>query len=94
MTSIALLTSTFAFGRALGVVEGVLAACGVAASRITSAARKRAVGLSRASKSASRAEAIRRWPDCAALVARVKDDGMAKSALIGVAGLMRKGCAR
>lgn len=87
---VALLTSTFAFGRrASGVVEGVLAACGVAASHITPAAWKRAVGLSLASKSASRAEAIRRWPDRAALFARVKDERRAEAVLIGVA--MRKG---
>jgi hypothetical protein len=34
----------------------------------------------------ARSEAIRRWPDRAALFARVKDDGLAESALIGVAG--------
>jgi hypothetical protein len=38
------------------------------------------------SKDAARSEAIRRWPDHAALFARVKDDGRAESALIGVAG--------
>ncbi len=84
----------FAFGRSRGVVEGVLAACGVAASHITPASWKRAVGLSLASKDAARSEAIRRWPNHAALFARVKDDGRAESALIGVAGLMRKGGAR
>jgi hypothetical protein len=37
------------------------------------------------------AEAIRRWPDKAALFARVKDDGRAEAALIAVAGLRREG---
>ena len=37
------------------------------------------------------AEAIRRWPAHAALVACIKDDGRAEAALIAVAGLMRIG---
>ena len=49
------------------------------------AAWKRAVGLSLASKDASRSEAIRRWPAHAACFARVKDDGRAEAALIAVA---------
>lgn len=46
-----------------------------------------AVGLTLKSKDAARSEAIRRWPDHAALFARVKDDGRAESALIGIAGM-------
>jgi crossover junction endodeoxyribonuclease RuvC len=80
----------FAFGRSRGVVEGVLAACGVPASHIAPAAWKRAVGLSVASKDAARSDAIRRWPSHAALFARVKDDGRAEAALIAVAGLLRE----
>jgi crossover junction endodeoxyribonuclease RuvC len=38
-----------------------------------------------------RAEAIRRWPSHASLFARVKDDGRAEAALIGVAGLLKNG---
>jgi crossover junction endodeoxyribonuclease RuvC len=84
-------TGAFAFGRARGVIEGVLAAAGLPVSFITPASWKRAVGLTLASKDASRAEAIRRWPNHAELFARVKDDGRSEAALIGVAGLMRKG---
>lgn len=80
----------FAFGRSRGVVEGVLAACGVPASFITSASWKRAVGLTLASKDAARSEAIRRWPNYAGLFARVKDDGRAEAAFIAIAGLARK----
>jgi crossover junction endodeoxyribonuclease RuvC len=40
-------------------------------------------------KDRARSEAIRRWPGHAALFARVKDDGRAEAALIGVAGLLR-----
>lgn len=76
----------FAFGRARGVIEGVLAAAGVPITFITPPAWKRAVGLTLKSKDAARSEALRRWPDQAALFARVRDDGRAESALIGVAG--------
>ncbi len=79
----------FAFGRSRGVVEGVLAACGVPAKHLAPATWKAAVGLPKASKDASRSEAIRRWPAHAAFFARVKDDGRAEAALIAVAGLQR-----
>ena len=80
----------FAFGRSRGVVEGVLGACGVPATHIAAASWKRTVGLSLASKDAARSEAIRRWPSHAELFARVKDDGRAEAALIGLAGLLRE----
>jgi crossover junction endodeoxyribonuclease RuvC len=79
----------FAFGRSRGVVEGVLAACGVPCKFLTPASWKRDVGLSLGSKDASRAEAIRRWPSQANLFARVRDDGRAEAALIAVAGMKR-----
>jgi crossover junction endodeoxyribonuclease RuvC len=79
----------FAFGRSRGVIEGVLAAAGVPITFVTPPAWKRAVGLTLASKDASRAEAIRRWPGHAELFARVKDDGRAESALIAVAGIKK-----
>jgi crossover junction endodeoxyribonuclease RuvC len=79
-------TGAFAFGRVRGVIEGVLAAAGVPITFITPPAWKRAVGLTLKSKDAARSEAIRRWPNHATFFARVKDDGRAESALIGVAG--------
>jgi crossover junction endodeoxyribonuclease RuvC len=81
----------FAFGRSRGVVEGVLGAAGIPGTLITPASWKRTIGLSFGSKDASRSEAIRRWPAHAALFARVKDDGRAESALVAIAGIMRKG---
>ncbi len=87
-------TGAFAFGRARGVIEGILAAAGIPVTFISPPTWKRAAGLTLASKDASRAEAIRRWPNHAALFARRKDDGRAEACLIGVAGLMRKGGAR
>jgi crossover junction endodeoxyribonuclease RuvC len=85
-------TGAFAFGRARGVVEGVLAACGVPAAFIAPATWKRCVRIPPGrdgAKDAARSEAIRRWPAHAVLFARVKDDGRAESALIAVAGLAR-----
>ena len=84
----------FAFGRSRGVVEGVLGALCVPVTHITPASWKRAVGLPAGrdgAKDAARSEAIRRWPDRAALFARVKDDGRAEAALIAVAGMIREG---
>jgi crossover junction endodeoxyribonuclease RuvC len=80
----------FAFGRSRGIIEGVMAACGVPVLFITPASWKRAVGLSLASKDAARSEAIRRWPSHAALFARCKDDGRAEACLIAVAGMLRQ----
>ncbi|MDQ6869184.1 MAG: hypothetical protein M3178_12625 [Pseudomonadota bacterium] len=84
-------TGAFAFGRARGVIEGVLAAADIPTTFLTPPSWKRAVGLTLASKDASRSEAIRRWPAHAELFARVKDDGRAEACLIGVAGLARNG---
>jgi crossover junction endodeoxyribonuclease RuvC len=78
----------FAFGRSRGVCEGVLGAAGIPAEHIAPAAWKRAVGIKpgkEGAKDAARAEAIRRWPSHASLFARVRDDGRAEAALIGIA---------
>jgi crossover junction endodeoxyribonuclease RuvC len=81
----------------IGVVgiEGVLAAAGLPIAFLTPRTWKRLVGIppgKDGAKDAARSEAIRRWPQHAALFARVKDDGRAEAALIAVAGLMRKRC--
>ena len=80
----------FAFGRARGIIEGVCGAAGVPVTFLTPPCWKRIVGISGADKDRSRGEAIRRWPDKAALFARVKDNGRSDAALIGVAGLIRE----
>jgi len=83
----------FAFGRSRGVIEGVLAACGVPATHIAPAAWKRAVGIPPGrdgAKDAARAKAIALWPKGARLFARVKDDGRAEAALIALAGMRRE----
>ncbi len=83
----------FAFGRSFGTVFGVLAALSIPITLIAPASWKRVVGLPagrEGAKDRSRSEAIRRWPDKAAMFARVKDDGRSDAALIGAAGLMRE----
>jgi crossover junction endodeoxyribonuclease RuvC len=83
----------FAFGRARGVVEGVCGALGVRVEMITSPTWKRLHGIppgKNGAKDAARSKAIARWPDKAALFARVKDDGRAEACLIAMAGLMRE----
>jgi crossover junction endodeoxyribonuclease RuvC len=82
-------TGAFAFGRARGVIEGVLAAAGIPATFVTPPAWKRAVGLTLASKDASRAEAIRRYPNNSDLFKRKCDDGRAEAVLIALAGIIR-----
>ena len=57
-------TGAFAFGRARGVIEGVLATAGIPCQFLTPPSWKRAIGLTLASKDAARSEAIRRWPIC------------------------------
>ena len=83
--------AAFAFGRCRGVIEGTLAALGVPVTMLTVPTWRRAVGLPvGATKEMSRGEAIRRFPDHAAMFARVRDDGRAESVLIAVAGLVRQ----
>jgi crossover junction endodeoxyribonuclease RuvC len=83
----------FSFGRC-GVIEGACGALGLPVRFLTPSAWKRAVGIAPGkdgAKDAARSEAIRRWPDQAALFARVRDDGRAEAALIAVAGLIQEG---
>ncbi len=90
-------TGAFSFGRSKGVIEGVCAAAGLPVTFLTPPVWKRAIGIppgKDGAKDAARSEAIRRWPSQAGLFARVKDDGRAEAALIGLAGLMRKGGAQ
>ena len=86
-------TGAFAFGRSKGVIVGVCAAIELPVAFLTPPVWKRAVGIppgKDGAKDAARSEAIRRWPGQAALFARVKDDGRAEAALIGLAGLLRE----
>ena len=83
----------FSFGRARGLIEGILAAEGVPARHLTPATWKRAIGIPPGRdgvKDMARAEACRRWPVAASCFAAKGSDGMAEAALIAVAGLARE----
>jgi crossover junction endodeoxyribonuclease RuvC len=83
-------SSSFSFGRALGVAEGVLAGNGLSLRYVSPAKWKKALGLSsdkgvsrrRADKGVSRRRAIELWPEHAKAFERVKDDGRAEAALL------------
>lgn len=74
-------STTFAFGRALGLVEGVIQGNGIPLHYVSPARWKRDLRLGR-DKGVSRQRAVELWPDKAGLFARVKDDGRAEAALI------------
>ncbi len=82
--------SMFAFGHAAGIVEGVLAALGIATTFITPAAWKRAMQVP-SDKGACRQRAMQVFPMQADLFRRVKDDGRAEAALLGLHGLRTLG---
>ena len=75
------LVSTFSFGRAAGVLEGVLAALDIPFSLIPPQTWTKAMRLF-GGKDGSRARAQELFPDQAHLFARKKDDGRADAALI------------
>lgn len=80
----------FSFGRGCGVLEGVVAACGISYSFLRPQEWKRIMGIvAGAKKDASRSLAIRTWPSQAKTFARVKDDGRAEAALIALAGIKK-----
>jgi crossover junction endodeoxyribonuclease RuvC len=74
-------SSSFRFGQALGVVQGVIGAANVSAHYVTPQKWKKHFGLT-ADKSASRALAIELYPEIAHQFSRVKDDGRAEALLI------------
>lgn len=82
-------SSSFKFGRAVGVAEGVCDGLGIPVSWVTPAKWKKALGLG-ADKEQSRQKAIRLWPASASLFARKKDHGRAEAALIALYEIMRR----
>lgn len=78
-------TSVFSFGRSAGILEGVLAACGVPYTLVTPQAWQKAVGL-RGGKDGSRERAMQQFPDQSALFARKKDDGRADATMLALYG--------
>lgn len=87
------ITAAFGFGRSRGIIEGCLAAAGIPITMIAPPIWKRASNIlpGRENKDSARSVAISRWPSKAELFARKRDCDRAEAALIGVAGLLRKG---
>lgn len=79
-------TSSFKFGRSLGVIEGVIAGMGWPIRWVTPQEWKRHHGLLRQDKDAARMLALETWPGHAAAFRRKKDVGRADAALIGAWG--------
>lgn len=75
----------FNFGRGYGQIEGVLAALEIPVTLVTPAKWKGDLRIP-ADKRAARARAAQLWPGLAGTFARVKDDGRAEAALIGLHG--------
>jgi crossover junction endodeoxyribonuclease RuvC len=74
-------SSMFAFGRAAGVLEGVLAALNVPFTRVPPQEWQRRT-KTQGGKDGARARALQLFPEKAELFARKKDDGRADAALI------------
>lgn len=75
----------FNLGKSAGLIEGVLAGCGIAYTTVRPQVWKKALGLS-SDKEKSRERAIQLWPGAAANFSRKKDADRAESALIGAWG--------
>jgi crossover junction endodeoxyribonuclease RuvC len=82
----------FGFGRSRGVIEGVLAACGVPVTMVAPPVWKRAAGIlaGKENKDSARAVAIARWPSQAEFFARKMDIDRAEAALIAITGMARE----
>jgi crossover junction endodeoxyribonuclease RuvC len=74
-------SSTFAFGKAAGIIDGVIAARRLPVTYVTPQKWKKAMGVT-ADKNSSRQLAINLWPTEADLFRRVKDADRAEAALI------------
>lgn len=83
-------TSMFSFGESLGLARGVLAGLGVPVQLVPPTKWKRALNLN-AGKDGARALAAATWPAQAGEFRRVKDDGKAEAALIGLWGVRSSG---
>ena len=78
-------SSMFAFGRAAGVVEGVIAALGIPLTLVTPQTWQKTMAV-RGGKDGSRMRAAELFPKQADQFKRVKDDGRADAALIAAYG--------
>jgi crossover junction endodeoxyribonuclease RuvC len=76
----------FRFGETYGATQMAVAAHGMVMQYVPPTTWKKHFKLSR-DKGVSRGLATQRFPDCADLFKRVKDDGRAEAALIALYGL-------
>ena len=79
------LSSTFRFGKSVGLIEGCIAALQIPVAHVTPQVWRRHFGLIGRDKELSRAKAISLWPDLASIYfSRKKDHGKAEAALIAL----------
>lgn len=78
--------SSFNFGHACGVVEGVLGACSIPIHMVTPQSWKKRAGLIGQDKDAARSLAIRTWPKWNALSKKLEGQALADAALIALWG--------
>lgn len=78
-------SSTFSFGRSVGMLEGVLAALDIPTTIVPPTTWQRKVNV-RGGKDGSRERAMQLFPKHASLFSRKKDDGRADAALIAYYG--------
>jgi crossover junction endodeoxyribonuclease RuvC len=76
----------FRFGYGAGAIEGVLAGLGIEVVLVAPTVWKPAMRLG-SDKGRARAEAQRLFPALASLFGRVRDDGRAEAALLGLYGV-------
>jgi crossover junction endodeoxyribonuclease RuvC len=79
-------SSMFRFGYGAGAIEGVLAGLGIEVVLVAPTVWKPAMRLG-SDKGRARAEAQRLFPALASLFDRVRDDGRAEAALLGLYGV-------
>lgn len=77
--------SMFAFGRAAGVIEGVLAGLCIPTTYVPPQEWQKAMRVT-GGKDGARSRAAQLWPGQATYFSRVKDDGRADAALIAAYG--------
>jgi crossover junction endodeoxyribonuclease RuvC len=82
-------TSMFSFGKACGIVQGILAAYMIPVNFISPAVWKSSLGLSQ-DKDESRQRVINKFPSHANFFSRKKDDGRAEALLIAMFGCMKR----
>jgi crossover junction endodeoxyribonuclease RuvC len=81
-------SSSFSFGRGLGIWEGLLVGCGIPYAKIAPQTWKKAMmpDMDKSSKDSSRLAAMRLFPQLSDKLSRKKDDGRAEALLLAEYG--------